>query len=338
MPDPSSSLQTTHLTTRSLRTTLLQTLVKPFRPRLVKSKREYPAGSPRLQRADYKTIEKHCTVTERQTEGIWLYDITSRSSDKAKARGRGRARSPRKDRVKRRLYYFCGGGWSMPPSGQHWKLCAELALRTDAVVTIVSYPLAPHSAAPVALPQLMRWYRAAMRGSEEEGQAVTLAGDSSGGNIALALVLRALREDEEEGRSKPGPGNVLAISPAVDLLTHDAAVAAADKLDPVLTLDLIDENARRWVGGGDAGDPAVSPVYADVGLLAKRGVELYGITGSYDVLTPDALRFRDRCQEAGVQGEWLHWEKQMHCFPLAWIYRLPESVRGKDWILDVLRR
>jgi hypothetical protein len=47
---------------------------------------------------------------------------------------------------------------------------------------------------------------------------------------------------------------------------------------------------------------------------------------------------RGKLEEFGVKGEWLVWEKQMHCFPLAWTYGLSEAKHGKDWILDLLRR
>ena len=62
------------------------------------------------------------------------------------------------------------------------------------------------------------------------------------------------------------------------------------------------------------------------------------MTGGYDILTPDGLLFRDRLVEAGVGGSWLHWEKQMHVFPLAWRYGLRESREAKDWCVDVLRK
>jgi acetyl esterase/lipase len=47
---------------------------------------------------------------------------------------------------------------------------------------------------------------------------------------------------------------------------------------------------------------------------------------------------REKCNQAGVRGEWLDWEKQMHCFPLTFGYRLPEGVWAMEWILGVLER
>lgn len=301
---------------------ILQTMVKPVRPRLVKPKKVFPPGSPRLGKSDYKNIILKASVSERQEEGIWIYDVVAKTSAHSTKGG-----------VRKRIYYFAGGGWQMPPSGQHWKLCAEIAKQVPgSVVSVVSYPLAPKSAAPAALPQLLQLYDTVLRKATDENESVTFAGDSSGGNIALSLVLTALAKNE----SALCPESILAVSPAVDLKTHDPIVQTVNKFDPVLTLDFINERARTWTGDGDPSDPGISPLYADVSLLAKRGIKVYGVTGGYDVLTPDAILFGRKCQEAGVQGEWLNWDKQMHCFPLAWIYGLPEAKEGKNWIMNVL--
>ena len=223
----------------------------------------------------------------------------------------------------------------MPPSSQHWNLCAELARKLPNIsVSVVSYPLAPNSPAPSSLPQIMRLYKRLLKDAEEAGEGIILAGDSSGGNIVLCIALSALSENA----SGPAPTAILAISPSCDLTRSNLEIQKIKEFDPILREPFIRETARKWHGEWDAADPRVSPNIADVAPLARRGVKVHGVTGGYDMLTPDALLFRAKCQQAGVEGEWLHWDKQMHCFPLAWPYKLPESVEAKDWILDVLRR
>ena len=137
----------------------------------------------------------------------------------------------------------------------------------------------------------------------------------------------------------PRPDALMLISPAVDLVQKErfGALHAVEKNDPIMTIDFINSTARTWAANSDPSETWISPINADVSVLAKRGVRLYGVTGGYDVLTPDALVLRDRCRDAGVTGEWLEWDKQMHCFPLAWVYGLPDSVKSKDWILQKLR-
>lgn len=83
---------------RSKRMHLLQHLVEPFKPKLVKPKKSLPAGSPHL--TPHCSVKKTCFVNERKVDDIFLYELRS------KKKIRGRYPVPR-----RRVYYFAGGGW-----------------------------------------------------------------------------------------------------------------------------------------------------------------------------------------------------------------------------------
>ena len=319
-----SKIKITHRTDRSSSVLLLQHVIKLLKEQIIKPRKSYSAGSPKLE--VHKSIFGTCDVKERVLEDIYIYDILPKHAPTL---------NDEAEHKKRRLYYFAGGGWSMPPSSQHWNLCAEFAKKLpDMSISLVSYPLAPNSPAPIAFPQTMKLYRQLLKDAEEAGEGVVLAGDSAGGNIVLCLTLAALAEDE----SAPAPKTLLAISPSCDLRRNNPDMGAIEKHDPVLRRPFINETATKWRAEWDAADPRVTPNMADVTPLARRGVKVHGVIGGYDMLYPDAKIFRDKCAQAGVEGEWLDWDKQMHCFPLAWLYKLPESVEAKDWILDVLRR
>jgi len=303
---------------------ILQHLIKPFNARLVKPSKEYPAGSPQLD--PHKKAKKRCDITERQVDDIYLYDMVANSSQQdVKVEKNSR----------KRLYYFAGGGWQMPASSEHWVLCAEMANQLpNTTVTVVSYPLAPNSAAPVAIPMLMKLYDTLLRQAEEAGETVILAGDSAGGNIVLCLTLSSLLEDPE----CRCPTAIMAISPSTDLRRHNPEIKIIERHDPILRIPFINGTAKRWRGDWSPIDPRISPLYADVSPLARRDVQVHGVVGRYDILSPDAILFREKCNQAGVHGEWLDWRKQMHCFPLTWSFGLPEGVKSKNWIMDVLRR
>ncbi|KAF2768763.1 alpha/beta-hydrolase [Teratosphaeria nubilosa] len=320
------TITVTKRTNRSIRMFLLQHLLKPFHAQLTKPRKEYPAGSPKLE--PHKKAYKQCDVTERQVEGIYIYDITARIP-KSQAITAEKAR-------RKRIYYFNGGGWQMPASSEHWALCHEFAIKIpNSTVSIVSYPLAPHSPAPVAIPQLLKMYHTLLREAETADEDVILAGDSAGGNIVLCLTIGALMEDPTNA---PVPKALMCISPSTDLRRHNPDIKVIEKHDPLLRTPFINMTAKKWRGEWDPHDPRISPLYADVTALAKRGVKVHGVVGRYDILGPDAVLMREKCNQLGVRGEWLDWEKQMHCFPLTWSFYLPEGVQAKDWMVDVLRR
>jgi len=322
-----SSIKITKRTNRSIYMCALQHMLKPFSTLLVKPPQPpYPAGSPQLK--VYWTTRTKCNWQARRVDDIYIYDLTAKHPASRKTK-------PEEKRRKKRIYYFAGGGWQSPASSDHWALCAELAKKTpDTTVSVVSYPLAPNSPAPVALPQLLKMQDSLLREAEEADETVIFAGDSAGGNIVLCLTISALLENE----NARCPTAILAISPSTDLSRTNPDIKAVAKHDPILQIPFVTATAKAWRGDLDACDPRISPVYADVSALARRGVLVHGVTGTYDILAPDAVLMREKLSKAGVSGEWLDWDKQMHVFPLTWPYFLPEGRVAKEWMVDVLRR
>lgn len=319
-------MKTEHRSDRSTVTFLLHTVLRPLRPLLVKSRFRAPDHS--IKCSPSSNAKRHCEIAERKIAGIYIYDISVKVSS---------PKCEKSANVKcKRIYYFAGGGWSMPPSGQHWSLCTEMTRRIpNTTVSLVSYPLAPANTAKSSLPALQDLYAQVVSDARHSDETIIFAGDSSGGNLALCLTLAGLRKD-----LKLAPAAVLAICPTVDLTPLESITihTQIEKLDPILTLDVHNDLVRAWTEGMQTNDADVSPLFADLNLLVKANVQILGVTAGYDILTHDALMFRDKCAAIGVQGEWLQWDKQMHVFPLTFSYRLPESVQAKDWILDVLRR
>jgi acetyl esterase/lipase len=211
---------------------------------------------------------------------------------------------------------------------------------SDTAISIVSTPLAPNDPAPKSFALCQNAYRALMAEARETGERVILAGDSSGANIALCLVLEALHEDNENQgmdiKQQSYPVAIMNICPSTDLTRANPDIDKIAPRDPFLTPKVIRETAKAWQGDWDPADRRLSPINADVSLLAKKGIKVHGITAGCDVLSPDGVIFRNMCAEAGVNGEWVHWEKQMHCFVLTMPYGLVEAKIATQWIIDVL--
>ncbi|KAK0386450.1 hypothetical protein NLU13_6286 [Sarocladium strictum] len=318
----------------------LQHLLKPLRPHLAKPRKIQPAGSQKLSPPE--KVSKKCHVTEKQVDGIWLYELVSSAQVKTTTEG-----------PVRRVYYFAGGGWQMPPSGNHWSLIAELSHRLpETIFTVVSYPLAPKTPASESLPQLRKLYNTIMTDPATANDTIAFAGDSAGGNVAIALVMWALTEMAEGKASSRAPDAIVGICPSTDLRHLDPKIAATVHHDPMFTIEFIQSTAKAWADGqidtpsltpaGPEGykawsmsDPRVTPALADASLLTRYNVKVHGITGTYDVLAPEAMAFRDRCAEVGVEGQWLEWEGQMHCFPLTFAYGLKEAKEAVTWLVGI---
>ncbi|KAI1086874.1 Alpha/Beta hydrolase protein [Rostrohypoxylon terebratum] len=353
----SSPITITHRTDLSLLYRGLCFFIKPLRPHLATSKRQYPAGSPRLEKhprhiGKVTVIERGILIPsklsldpeinpESNAENLWVYDYYPTGIEN----NDGRASQAHT------VYYFAGGGFQAPGSSEHWKFCAHLASSLSrSRVVLVSYPLAPHSPAKVTLPFLRRWLVHELQDARVDGRVVSLAGDSSGANIALSLGLwcadqLAMDRSAAEGSDRSyfhQLKSILVISPPTDLRASGSnpstAKTDAGARDPVLGFRISDAAATAWTADSEdeRRDPYVSLILADLSSLRASGIRVNGVIGTADVLAPEASSFMERCGGEGVRGEWLVWDGQMHCFPLTACYGLREGVEGRDWVIRVL--
>lgn len=102
------------------------------------------------------------------------------------------------DRIRRIIFYIHGAGWVFGSFHTHEKLIRELAARTNSLIVFPEYSRSPESKYPVAIEQcyyvlsqirefLQRYNPKLASGLCEN--ALTVAGDSVGGNMAIAMQL-----------------------------------------------------------------------------------------------------------------------------------------------------
>jgi acetyl esterase/lipase len=338
-PRSSTIMEIDHRTDRSLLMAITHAVLRPFGPMITKMTNNEPAGSPKLNIAKHATTRAH--VSHRTVAGVHIYDMTP----KLPHMGALKSSSSEKARRKR-IYYFAGGGWRMPASADHWALTSKLAASCpDTTVSLVSYPLAPNSPAPESIPILLELLPILLNACAATNETAILAGDSAGGNLALALPLEMLRAATEEHDPNtpppPMPAHILVVSPSTDLRRCNPEIPIIERKDPLLRHEFVKATSETWRGSWPADDTRLSPLLLPLHVLralSDRGVQVHGVTGGYDILTPDALLFRDRLVEAGVGGSWLHWEKQMHVYPVSWRYGLREARKAKDWMVEVINK
>lgn len=340
--------------------TILQTAIRPFRPRLIETTTKSPAGSQPL--SPPKSLYKICAITERRVGDLYLYDITTKPRVKTLVNSADDL--TKLNVVQNRVLYFAGGGFQAPPSPSHWKFLAELVtkqLPPNSVVSLISYPLAPKSPASVSFPATVRAYEELLRLAKEKGEQIIVMGDSAGGNMGVGIVMDVLKkhvsnngvsEKDDAGTGAHAPKAIFLISPSVDLTRSNPEMKKLEAVDPLFTLASTRGTAAAWCNPEDgtrdekdtdwtAHDPRLSPIFAPdswLDLLRSNEIAVHGILGTYDMLSCDALKFKRRLEERGVKGEWLSAEKQMHCYLLAMNYFVfKECKDGMQWAGKVLR-
>src|SRR3954462_4052328 len=89
------------------------------------------------------------------------------------------------------IVYTHGAGWVLGNAQTHDRLVRELCVGTGAAVVFPEYPRSPEARYPQALEECwtaVSWV-AAGEGAGLDGSRIAIAGDSVGGNLAIALTL-----------------------------------------------------------------------------------------------------------------------------------------------------
>jgi monoterpene epsilon-lactone hydrolase len=187
------------------------------------------------------------------------------------------------------ILYFHGGVYVIGSAASSVPLVGDLVRRTGAKAITLEYRLAPEHPYPAAVEDA----RAAYEGLLAQGIApaqIALAGESAGGGLAVATLL-ALRE---AGVPLPSCGYLM--SPYVDLTLSGETLAAKREVDPLLTPDGLRARVPDYVGGADASDPYISPIFGDLRELPPLLIQV----GSHEILLSDALRLAGRAAISDV--------------------------------------
>jgi epsilon-lactone hydrolase len=165
------------------------------------------------------------------------------------------------------IIYMHGGAFIWGAYAQYAEVLGHLARATGAAVIWCDIPLAPEQPHPAALQATRRILQAVQQQPAVPGSRVFIAGDSSGGNLALAAAL-AIRDAGERL-----PDGCILLSPWVDLASQVGS-QIDNQIDWGKPGDL-DSWARVHAAGADLTLPALSPGRADPRGLCPT-LALYG--------------------------------------------------------------
>jgi epsilon-lactone hydrolase len=194
------------------------------------------------------------------------------------------------DRV---VLHLHGGAYILGSPRTHRGLAAALARTARARVLLPDYRLAPEHPFPAALDDAVATYRWLVHERGVGPERVAVCGDSAGGGLALALLVR-LRDE-----GTPLPACYVGLSPWTDLAGTGASMRDNAARDPWLRAELTPLAAVAYAGERSLEDPLVSPLYADLTGLPPMLVH----AGDHEILLDDARRTVERAREAGVTAD-----------------------------------
>jgi acetyl esterase/lipase len=169
-------------------------------------------------------------------------------------------------------------------------------------VVSVDYRMPPDHPYPAALDDAMTAWKAATKMAAPKNMAIF--GSSAGGNLTLAMVLRAKQD------RLPLPAAIAPGTPMSDLTNAGDSFQTNAMLDNVLVAPgaNCDQRAALYAKGRDLKDPMLSPVYGDL-----RGFPPAILTtGTRDLLLSSTVRVHRKLRQAGVEAVLQVYEGQSH--------------------------
>jgi acetyl esterase/lipase len=218
----------------------------------------------------------------------------------------------------RAVLYLHGGGYVVGSCRTGRPLAGAIASAAGSAVLVLEYRLAPEHPFPAGLEDAVAAFRWMVDGGIRP-ERIAIAGDSAGGGLAVATAI-ALRD-----RGGPLPGAILCFSPWTDLAVCGDSCATRARVDPIVTREGLLAFAQAYLGGEDARNPLVSPLYADLRGLPPLLIQV----GDAEILLSDSAGLADAARAAGVEVTLDTWNGMWHVWQ-AMAGLVPEGKRAVE--------
>ncbi|HEV2374161.1 MAG TPA: alpha/beta hydrolase [Streptosporangiaceae bacterium] len=238
----------------------------------------------------------------RPARGTAVEPVSLGDFDAEWVHGRGVPES-RSDKV---VLYFHGGGWVFMGPGTHRRMLTCISRAARSPVLSVAYRMMPQVSFHAEIGDCLTAYRWLLAAGVAPAD-VAVAGDSAGGHLAFAMVLRARAE------GLPMPGCIVALAPCLDLDLTTKLSHPNSRTDSIISPRWMASLHRAFLSELDTSDPAISPIHADL-----RGLCPVMLTVSAtELLVGDSERMAERLAAAQVPHVLAVWTRQSHVFQQA---------------------
>lgn len=202
------------------------------------------------------------------------------------------------------VLYLHGGAFVMGGLRDYKGLVSSLAHLGGCAVYFLDYSKAPEHPFPKALDEAEAAlsYLQAVYGEAE----VSLAGDSAGGCLALALTHRVI------AKGKAVPSSVAVFSPVTDLATRSQSFDANDRSELLLPQGFVLRGNAAYVGDADPRTPEISPLYGTFEGAPKMLFQVDRSERLYDHTTRMVAVLREQSVDVTLRES----EGLMHCYQM----------------------
>ncbi len=221
------------------------------------------------------------------------------------------------------VLHFFGGGFVCGSAYESLLIAAPICQYSTVKIVLPEYRLSPESLWPDAIEDCFTVYKELQK--RLSGISLAISGDSAGGNLGLAISLRAHRENIAL------PTALALLSPWCDLTNQGDSLKANDGRDPTLTRAWLNEAAKLYASAADLYQPTLSPIFAS---YPSEFPPVMITTGTRDLLLSQSISLDRRLRDATGECTIRIWDNLWHVFE--YYDELPESKASLEEIAQFL--
>src|SRR5688500_8176681 len=203
------------------------------------------------------------------------------------------------------IFYIHGGGYVSCSAATHRPITTTLARLSRFRVFSLNYRLAPEHRFPAALDDAIAAYRWLLDQGIEPNK-IALAGDSAGGGLVLAMLIRARDEN------LPLPACAVCFSPWTDMTGDSETIHTNNGRCAMFRPENIYEFGGAYLGDASQNEPYASQVFAEFNNLPPVLLQV----GSTELLLHDSRRIHDKIQAAGGVSRLEIFDDVSHCWQM----------------------
>ena len=217
-----------------------------------------------------ESVEKTCNLRIERFIGRNLFILT-----------------PKQEKSNKVILYLHGGAYVAEATNEHWEFLENIVKDTKATVIMPDYPLTPKHTYKDVFTMITPLYKEIIDKVDKENLIVM--GDSAGGGIATALAEKMAKENIKM------PHKVILISPWLDVRLENPKIEEVEKIDNELNKEALRIAGIAYAGEDGMDSYLVNPIDGDLSKLENVII----LTGTKDILNPDAKLFVEKAKEQG---------------------------------------
>ena len=250
-------------------------------------------------------IKKKYGITKMADTSMDIYSLMSKSDNPTKV-----------------VLFLHGGAYVDQPLSWHWRFLHKLTKKLSCRIIVPIYPKTPNNHCLEVIDPIVDLYASLLL--KHDAKDIIIMGDSAGGGLALALAQTLKHQKISQ------PGQIVLLSPWLDIELNDPAIQNYRNLDPVLDLDLLIAYGKIYAFDLDTKDYRVSPINGNLEELAP--ISLF--VGTHEIFLPDARRFKRMMDDQHLPLMYFEFDKMNHDFVL---FPIPEAQKALTLITKIIQ-